>query len=270
MGIYDRDYYREPSPARGFGAFAMWSVTTWLIAINVAVFVVDALLFQHMLARYGPQAYRLPPQVLQLHGLPTSGPLDLWGYFSIDKAITHLQLWRFVSYQFLHANVQHLLFNMLGLFFFGPIVESYLGTRRYLGFYLLCGCSGGLVYLLLYFAGPLHSPGGYVAHLVGASAGIYGVVIAGAVLIPNATVMLMFPPIPMKLKYLALGMVAIAAYTAITNGNNAGGEAAHLGGAGLGYLLIRHPQVLNFLSPARARRARARRQFVDWSQETNR
>src|SRR5260221_2481416 len=115
--------------------------------------------------------------------------------------------------------------------------------------------------------GPLHSDQGYVAHLVGASAGMCGVVIARAVLPPRVTVMLMFPPIPMKLKFMAVIMVAIAAYTAFTNGSNAGGQAAHLGGAALGYVLIRHPQVLNFLAPQR-RKAAAR--FVDWSQDSNR
>ena len=59
-----------------------------------------------------------------------------------------------------------------GLYFFGPIVESYLGTRRYLGFYLLCGCSGAFFYLLLYYLGPLYSTVGYVVPLVGAA--VYG------------------------------------------------------------------------------------------------
>src|SRR5436305_14725508 len=100
MGIYDRDYYREPTPRRGFGAFAMWSVTTWLIAINVAVFLLDAFLYQQILQRYDPAVYRIPAYQRPLFGVPAAGPLDAWGFFSVDLAVTHLQLGRFVSYQF--------------------------------------------------------------------------------------------------------------------------------------------------------------------------
>jgi membrane associated rhomboid family serine protease len=269
MGIYDRDYYRT-RPRGGFGAFSMASVTTWLIVINVAVFLIDAFLYQQRLRSIDPQLLQIPPYLRARLGIV--GPIEEIGYFSIDTAIHGLQVWRFVTYQFLHANLQHIFFNMLGLYFFGPIVESYLGSRRFLGFYLLCGCSGGIVYTLLYYLGPLAGPDSEIARLVGASAGIYGVLIAAAVLAPNVTIMLMFPPIPMPLKYMAMIMVGIAAYTAFNSGHNAGGEAAHLGGAALGFLLIRHPHVLNILDyPARRARARAgaRTAFSDWSRDPN-
>jgi hypothetical protein len=74
----------------------------------------------------------------------------------------------------------------------------------------------------------------------------------------------------MPLKYMAMIMVGIAAYTAFNSGYNAGGEAAHLGGAALGFLLIRNPHVLNVLDyPARRARARARTAFSDWSRDPN-
>jgi membrane associated rhomboid family serine protease len=270
MGIYDRDYYRDRPPRGGFGNFSMASVTTTLIALNVAVFIVDALLFQQRLRTFGPQILQYPDYIRQAMGVPPTGPLEEFGYYSVDQAIHHLQLWRFVSYQFIHANLQHLFFNMLGLYFFGPIVESYLGPRRYLGFYLLCGCSGAVVYTLLYYLGPLAQPDGDIAPLVGASAGIYGVLVAAALLVPDVTIVLMFPPIPIQLKYLALGMVALAAYSAFNSGHNAGGEAAHLGGAALGYLLIRYPRALNLLDLPRARgQVRRRTAFRDWSRDPN-
>ncbi len=270
MGIYDRDYYRSPSPRGGFGSFSMVTVTTWLIIINVAVFLIDAILYHQTLRSLDPEAYQIPERLRPYYGIPNAGPLETWGAFSVQTAVSQHQIWRFFTYQFLHANFQHLLFNMLGLYFFGPIVESYLGVRRYLAFYLLCGCSGALFYLALFYLGPLYGEGGYIAHLVGASAGIYGVLIAGAVLAPNVTVMLMFPPIPIQLKYFALFLVALAAYTAFTNGNNAGGQAAHLGGAGLGYLLIRNPQVLDLLAPRWPGRRRQRARVTDGSREFDR
>ena len=72
----------------------------------------------------------------------SSSWLQDWGHFSVDKAIFHLQLWRSITFEFLHSSLVHLLLNMLGLYFFGPIVESYLVRQRFLVFYLLCGIAG--------------------------------------------------------------------------------------------------------------------------------
>jgi membrane associated rhomboid family serine protease len=274
MGIYDRDYYRDAPPRGGFGMFSIGSVTAWLIIVNVAVFLIDGLIYnQTVRSQFGEDALRVPPAWRAAMGIPIMGPIEAWGFFSKATAVDHLQLWRFVSFQFLHANLGHLLSNMLSLFLFGPIVENYLGWRRHLGFYLLCGCSGAVAYLLLLVAGVLQ---GANVPLVGASAGIFGVLVAGAILAPDVTIMLLFPPIPVQLKYMALFLVAWAAWTAFTNGYNAGGQAAHLGGAVLGYLLVRHPHSLDFLegwgAGARSRRTRVRRraQFTDWSKNFDR
>jgi len=129
---------------------------------------------------------------------------------------------------------------------------------------------GRVLYLLLLLAGILQ---GDHAWLVGASAGIFGVLVAGAMLAPNVTIMLLFPPIPMQLKYMAMILVGWAAYTAFTNGNNAGGQAAHLGGAVVGYALIRYPHVLNVfdMGGGSGRRLRARgRATTDWSKNFDR
>jgi membrane associated rhomboid family serine protease len=267
MGIYDRDYYREP-PRRRF-TFSMLSVTTWLIIINVAVFILDSIL-QHQHATnvlrqlYGDN-YRYLPREARDHFLSQiARPLEMWGYFSMTKAVNELQVWRFITFQFLHANLEHLFSNMLSLFIFGPIVESYFGSRRYLIFYLLCGVAGAASYLLLL---AVHILAGANVPLVGASAGIFGVLVAGAVLAPNATILLLFPPIPIKLKYLALALVGWATYVALNNGSNAGGQAAHLGGAALGFLLIRYPKLL---SPFAQRRKPARMSLNDWTRDMNR
>jgi membrane associated rhomboid family serine protease len=80
--------------------------------------------------------------------------------------------------------------------------------------------------------------------LVGASAGIFGVLIAAAHVAPNAMIMMMFPPVPMRLRTLAWVFIAIAVYTVFTRGRNAGGEAAHLGGAIVGFLLMQGERIL--------------------------
>lgn len=233
MGFYDRDYSRSSTP-RGFGALSAWSITTWLIAINVAIFVLDSL---------------------------GNGNLTRLGYFSEVTAINNLEIWRFITFQFLHANLTHILFNMVSLYFFGPMVEEYLGARRYLAFYLLCGAAGAVSYLLLLLAGIIGSPS---TELIGASAGIFGILIAATRVAPDATVLLLLLPVPMKLRTMAWLMVGLAVYTVIVRGNNAGGEAAHLGGAALGYLLILKPQVLNVFAGWPPRKKRGPRPPSNW------
>ena len=117
-----------------------WSVTTWLIVINVAVFVVDRVLLNSF-----------------KRGVMPMGPLEFWGHFSADRAIVGGQVWRFITFQFLHSQqtFAHVLFNMIALYMFGRLVERYLGSRRYLGFYLLCGVAGPVMYLLLWAMGSL-------------------------------------------------------------------------------------------------------------------
>ncbi len=232
MGMYDRDYWRQSSaPGGAIGGIRMWSVNTWLIAINIAVFVLNGMFHQVVLA---PQGYPVEFR-----------PIEDLGYFSVTAAIYHLQIWRFITFQFLHANLEHILFNMIALYFFGPLVESFWGSRRYLAFYLLCGMAGPVMYIILWRLGVLIAYP-YVP-LIGASAGIFGVLIAGAMIAPNATV-LIYGIIPARLRVVAWLALAFAAYSALFQGANAGGDAAHLGGAAAGFVLMRYPYLLNWAS----------------------
>jgi len=178
-------------------------------------------------------------------------PLEAMGHFSTLHGFLGLQVWRLITYQFLHANVLHVFFNMFGLFIFGSMVEEHLGRQRYLAYYLACGAFGGISYLLLNFlASVLHVPlPGFInvqtwTPLIGASAGVFGVLMACAYIAPNAVVQLLFPPIPLKMKWLVYGYLGMAVYNLITGGHNAGGDAAHVGGAIAGWYLIRHAHLL--------------------------
>lgn len=178
-------------------------------------------------------------------------PLTAVGHFSTTKGFLRLEVWRLVTFQFLHANFMHIFFNMLGLWIFGGIVEQYLGSRRYLAFYLMCGICGGLLYLLLNLIGQtgIPLPGslrvGISTPLVGASAGVFGVIVACAYIAPNTVVRLLFPPIPLKMRTFAYGYVLIAAANLlIIKGSNQGGDAAHVGGALGGFFFIRRPHLL--------------------------
>ncbi len=227
------------------------SVTHSLIIINVVVFVLGLLVRQ--------------PAVL---GLPIPGsPADesfalVLGCYSWFTCFMEGELWRLISYQFIHANISHILFNMWALYFFGPAVEDVMGGKRFLAFYLVCGvagalCSSLLAGLNLYTSLPdtpaivmevnrLAAMVGYegmvapwqMMPLVGASAAIYGVMVATAFMYPHVQISLIFPPVTMKLRTFALAVIGIAAATILFNWGNAGGEAGHLGGIIMGAAIM--------------------------------
>jgi membrane associated rhomboid family serine protease len=209
------DYGNQPPPPWHV-RIRWWSLTYWLIAINVALYLVDLL---------------------------TRGWISDWGEFSADQAFHHLQLWRLITCSFLHASPEHLGFNMIALWAFGPFVETVLRPRRYLAFYLFCGLGGILGYLLLWRLQFLDVTS--QTALVGASANIFGVMIAGARLSPNRIIRLMWPPVQLRLITLGWILIGLAVLKIASRSDNAGGEAAHLGGAFVGYVLIKNLHVFS-------------------------
>ncbi|MDH4239903.1 MAG: rhomboid family intramembrane serine protease [Phycisphaerae bacterium] len=218
MGLYDRDYTRadfEPQFRSGpYMRMAMPKITRvvkWLLIINIAVFLLTFLI------------------------KPLGAFIFVW--FSVFPATLGmtLQLWRQITYQFLHANPWHIFFNMLVLYFFGPMLERHWGSKKFLTFYLICGAMGGLLYPFLVLVGWLGA-----APLVGASGSILGMLAAGGILFPNMMVYV-WGVIPVKLRILAIIFAAISIITLLRPDQftNAGGEAAHLGGmvAGAVYVL---------------------------------
>ena len=238
MSWQDREYHRGDAGYGGaqfqFGrGIGRKSIVFWLIVINVAVFVVDGVVGRIA----GP---------VQVETIGVT-PLYAIGYFSADTAIRGFQIWRFATFQFLHGGLGHLACNMIGLFFFGPMIERYLGSQRFLWFYLLCGFAGAMAYLLLWGSGLVVSASWIP--LSGASAGIFGILIAAALIAPNTKVLLYFV-LPIPIRVLVWIIVGIAAYVVLAQGHiagsNAGGQAAHLGGAALGFFLIKNPALLNW------------------------
>lgn len=191
-----------------------------LLLINIALYFADLLFFEHLI-RYHAR-------------------------FSIPTAIGELKLWQFISFQFMHGSVGHLLMNSIGLYFFGPVMERVWGGLRFLSFYLICGVGGALCFYLLATMGVLPE-GSEQATLVGASGGIYGLAMAVAVLAPHSIVHLLFPPITLTMRQLALALVTIAVAVIVFHwGKNVGGEAGHLGGAFVGFVLAKYGAVFGF------------------------
>ncbi len=170
-------------------------------------------------------------------------PMIQFGAFAIQSAVFDFRVWEFVTFQFLHGSVGHVLVNSIVLYFFGPWMERWWGSKKFLIFYLLCGVAGAAFFTLLMLIGLL--PGDIQSAMVGASAGIYGILIGVAVVAPNLRVMLLFPPIELSMRQLAIGVMSISVGAILLSlGGNEGGEAGHLGGAILGFILVRYPKLL--------------------------
>lgn len=221
MGLYDRDYtqadyrphYRGMSQMR-FAFPKITPVVKWLLIINISIYFIESVFFSYV-----------PPKDLM------RTILDL--YFSVFPAtwLSSLQLWRLVTYQFLHANIWHLFINMLALYFLGPTLERHWGSKKFLNFYLSCGIAGGLFFTFLVGVGFLE-PG----PMIGASGSILGLLAACAILFPQFVVFIFLFPVPIRVA--AIGFTLIYIINLLSQGANAGGDAAHLAGMAAGAFYV--------------------------------
>jgi len=214
MGIYDRDYSHEGSrsgyryaPQMRIGFPRLTPIVKKLLIINFAVFFIGIIFF--------------PKKI---------GSINLlWQWFSVFpiSKVNNVQIWRLITYQFLHGSFWHIIINMIGLFFLGPTLEKHWGPKRFLFFYLGCGVAGGIFYMLLVALGWLGA-----GTLVGASGAILGLLVACAILFPHFVVIFFIFPVPIRLA----AIILIIGYSAIllSKGPNAGGHAAHLAGMAAG------------------------------------
>ena len=159
-------------------------------------------------------------------------------YLELPSNLTTLlhQPWSIITYMFLHADVMHVFFNMISLYWFGRIVLERVSQKQLVALYVLGGLAGATLYLLAYNIFPYFAVVVNSSYLLGASGAVVAVCVAAATLMPNYPIRLMLIG-EVKLVWLAIAMVAISVF-GIT-GNNAGGEFAHIGGAMLGYFYAR-------------------------------
>lgn len=173
-------------------------------------------------------------------GDATLSAFMLWplGSGSDPYATSDFLPWQLLTYGFMHGNIGHLLFNMLALLMFGAPVEHLWGQRRFLTYYLVC-VIGAAVFQLIVGAWTL-SQGGEPYPTIGASGGVFGLLLAYGMLFPNQRVMLLIPPIPMKARTLVIVYGVVTLLMGITNTMPGVAHFAHLGGMVFGWLLIRH------------------------------
>ena len=202
-------------------------VTKWLLISNVVIFVLQELAKVDLVATFG------------LH------------FFLADNFQVH----QLFTYMFLHANLSHLFFNMFALWMFGRLIESTLGMKHFLIYYLVCGVGAGLCqeifqYGEYYIEGfaefdRVRTPEGIYPmgeflnywRTVGASGAVYGILLAFGFIYPNQRIMLLIPPIPMKAKYFVIGYAALELYSSFSVNDNVA-HFAHLGGMLFGFILL--------------------------------
>ncbi len=145
--------------------------------------------------------------------------------------------WQIVSYSFLHGGFGHLFFNGLALYMFGAPLEEAWGRKRFLTYWFTCVAGAGVIQLAV---ATLDLTGNGVYPTVGASGGVFGLLLAYAMLWPNRQLMLLIPPIPMKARTFVIVFGAIELLMGVFNTSSGIAHFAHLGGMLFGWLMIRY------------------------------
>lgn len=208
--LEDRDYMRDAGYNRHMEAY---SVTSLLIAVNLIVFV-----WWEVSMFYLPAA----------HGFTEK-------YFALsNEGIAHGYLWQFLTFQFLHLNLSHIFGNMLTLYFLGRVLEPMMSRKQFLTLYLGSGLVGGVLQSLL----GLISRAAFGGPVLGASAGVCGLLAAVGTLEPNLEFLAFFL-MPVRAKYLAWFAVIMSAFFVLVPVEPELANAAHLGGMLGGFAFIR-------------------------------
>jgi membrane associated rhomboid family serine protease len=190
-----------------FGPGTVTPAVKFLLIVNTAVFVGQTLIGASADYRLTVYFGLVPPLVLH-----------------------EFYLWQLFTYQFLHGGLFHILFNMLAVWMFGCDLERRWGSNFFLRYYFISVIGGGILNTL--FVPNQLGP------TIGASAGVYGILLAYGLIYPNRIVYFYFL-FPIKIKYFVMIIGAIALYSAMQSGQSGIAHLAHLGGMIFGYLYLR-------------------------------
>jgi len=213
--LSDRDYMRDDRQQRGRGGMQSgnssrsgMSAVAILIIANLIVFM-----FENMNPNISARFSLISPVVIQ-----------------------GKEYFRLITYMFLHGSFMHILFNMYALYLFGTILESKIGKKSFFIMYFISGIAGGFLWILI-------NPN-YSIQCIGASGSVFGVIIASAMFVPDAQFMMLIPPVPLKLKTLAVVYILLELFMFEFSSVGQGifsniAHIVHLGGAIGGYIYIR-------------------------------
>jgi membrane associated rhomboid family serine protease len=198
------------------------------------------------------------------HNNPGGPVTTIFGAFYFNS--TNFKPWQFLTYMFMHGGFEHILFNMFALFSFGPILEYFLGSKKFFNLYIICGLGAGVLQMTVQ-AIEVHNLTGaftigspnldssyyqaagaqaqqlydiYHGPLVGASGAIFGLLVAFGMIYPNLELMILFIPVPVKAKYIIPVYILIELFSGF--GHFAGDNVAHfahLGGALIGFIMVK-------------------------------
>jgi len=161
--------------------------------------------------------------------LPTSASRELFALLMLYPPAALVRPWTIVTYMFVHAGFAHLAFNMIGLFFFGPRLESRLGSKGFLWLYFVSGL-GGAAFSLIFARD---------AAVVGASGAVYGVLLGFAIFWPRERILLFPIPIPVEARVLVGAYFVISLWQGAAGGSSGTAHFAHLGGLAFAFLYLR-------------------------------
>lgn len=182
--------------------------TQWLLIANVAVFLLSS-----------------------TGAIPVEA-FALWPPGGSESAFAP---WQLVTYSFLHAGLAHIFFNMLALYMFGSEIERLFGTRYYVLYYFACVVTAAITHLVM-----TAWMGAPPVPMVGASGGIYGLLLAFGIYFPHRRVLLLFPPIPLPARVFVFGFALLELFFGITQTAAGVAHFAHLGGMLGGWLMIQY------------------------------
>ena len=211
--------------------FKMPPITKNLLVINILMFLATGL--------------------LQNNGIDLNDLLGLH-FFKSDSFMPY----QLLTYMFMHANFEHIFFNMLAFWMFGRVLEQVWGAKRYLIFYLVCGVGAGLCQELVQYIE--YASSGMAEYnmvsdgvnqipmkeylrmwtTVGASGAVYGILLGFGMTFPNERILLLIPPMPLKAKYLVIGYAVIELLSGLGSSGSNVAHFAHLGGMLCGLVLI--------------------------------
>lgn len=184
--------------------------------------------------------------------LPVGPQIERWCALWVGMPL--FRTYQFVTYMFLHANLEHLFFNMFALWMFGRTLEYELGSRRFLSYYMVTGVGAALLQLGVTWIEVHSLAEGVMAGTtnpfllqqridtvtIGASGAVFGVLLAFGMMHPNAMIMLLIPPVPIKAKYFVIGYGVLELALGVSGAQSGVAHFAHVGGMLWGFFLLRY------------------------------
>ncbi len=161
-------------------------------------------------------------------------PFALWpiGSGAASGGQVDFHFWQLLTYGFLHGGLTHLLFNMLGVYMFGGALEQVVGPRRYLAYYLVCVVAAGITQLLVTAAT------GTLYPTVGASGGVFGLLLAYAIYFPRNKVFFLLLPVPIPARVFVVIYAVVELFFGVTGTQEGVAHFAHLGGLAGGAVVL--------------------------------